>query len=99
MLIGRCRFISATSIFLYLELVMATLLYLYKSKNREIEKNLDKLPNNFFVMKEEVNAKKANAMQIASVPAILIFDNEGKVKVKREGSALVLDYIRSFTYD
>ena len=50
-------------------------------------------------MKEEVNAKKANAMQIASVPAILIFDNEGKVRVKREGSALVLDYIRSFTYD
>ena len=78
---------------------MATLLYLYKSKNREIEKNLDKLHNNFFVMKEEVNAKKANAMQIASVPAILILDNEGKVRVKREGSALVLDYIRSFTYD
>lgn len=78
---------------------MATIVYLYKSKNNEIEKQLAKLPKNFFVMKEEANSQKASALHIASVPAIVVMDNDGDVKIKREGSQLVLDYIKSFTED
>lgn len=78
---------------------MATILYFYSNKYKEIENQLDKLPNNFYVMKEEVTPQKAEAMRIASVPAIVVFDNNGNVRVKREGSSLVLDYIKSFTVD
>lgn len=78
---------------------MATLIYLFKNKNKEIENQLDKLPSNFSVMREEVTSQKANALRVASVPAIVVLDKKGKVRVKREGSALVLDYIRSFTID
>lgn len=78
---------------------MATIVYLYKNKSNEIEKQLEKLPKNFFVMKEEANSQKANALHIASVPAIVVLNNDGDVKVKREGSKLVLDYIKSFTED
>ncbi len=78
---------------------MATIVYLYKSKSNEIEKQLAKLPKNFFVMKEEANSQKASALHIASVPAIVVMDNDGDVKIKREGSQLVLDYIKSFTED
>ena len=78
---------------------MATIVYLYKNKSNEIEKQLAKLPKNFFVMKEEANSQKASALHIASVPAIVVMDNDGDVKIKREGSQLVLDYIKSFTED
>ena len=78
---------------------MATIVYLYKNKSNEIEKQLAKLPKNFFVMKEEANPQKASALHIASVPAIVVMNNDGDVKVKREGSQLVLDYIKSFTED
>lgn len=78
---------------------MATILYLYNNKYKEIENQLDKLPNNFYVMKEEVTPQKANAMRVASVPAIIVFDTNGNAKIKREGSSLVLDYIKSFTMD
>lgn len=78
---------------------MATLIYLYNKKYNEIEKQLEKLPSNFFVMKEQATSQKASSLRISSVPAIVILDNSGNVRVKREGSALVLDYVKSFTED
>lgn len=50
-------------------------------------------------MKEEITSQKANSMHISSVPAIVVLDKEGNVRVKREGSTLVLDYVNSFTED
>ena len=78
---------------------MATLIYLYKNKSPKIETQLSKLPKNFYVMKEEITSQKANSMHISSVPAIIVLDKEGNVRVKREGSTLVLDYVSSFTED
>lgn len=73
-----------------------TLVYTYKRKYSDIENMLMELPKKFKVISFQITPSRAFAFEIAVVPALLVLDENGEVKVKREGLALVKDYIKSF---
>ena len=72
-----------------------TLIYLYKQKYIEAENLIKNLPSFFNSIVMPVTKERACAFQISSVPAVLVLDKKGNVRIKREGKELVIDYLRS----
>lgn len=78
---------------------MPTLIYLYKRKYRKIEEMLKNIPSNFVVMQEQVNSAKAYSLHISCVPSMIVLDSKGNVRIRRQGLALVEDYLYSLGND
>jgi hypothetical protein len=71
------------------------MIYLYKRKYRKIEEMLKNIQDTFVVLQEQVNPAKAYSFHISAVPSLIVLNSRGKVCIKRQGLALVEDYLYS----
>ena len=73
-----------------------TILYLYIRKYPSIEKLLESLPDEKYrFLSLNATPERAFAYRVSKVPAILVLNRKGEVKVVRQGLTSIRNYLES----
>lgn len=70
-----------------------TIVYLYKRKYPKIEEKLDSLSGKYRCQIFQVSPSRAFAFKVSKVPALVLIDKEGEVRVTKQGLESILNYL------
>lgn len=70
-----------------------TIVYLYKRKYPKIESSLEVLSSRFVCQSLQVTPSRAFAFSVSKVPALIVFDKHGEVRVTHQGLESIINYL------
>ena len=70
-----------------------TIVYLYKRKYPIIENKLDNISDKFRCQVMQVTPSRAFAFGVSKVPALIVIDKTGEVRVRQQGLESINNYL------